>query len=95
MAKKVTIKETPTDTRLEEEAAKNRIKPKYKSGTRGPRDFKLTVLVPKSLNEDMKILANVLDRSTGDIINEYLEQYVKQHEDKIKKFKKALESSRD
>lgn len=95
MGKEVKIVETPTDTRLEEEAAKNRIKPAYKSGARGPRNHKVTVLVPKSLNEELKILAIITNRSTGDVMNEYLEQYIRENQGKIDTFRKALESSRE
>lgn len=95
MAKKVTIKETPTDDRLEEEASRNRIKPRYKSGSRGARNYKITILIPQSLNDELKILSSVLDRPTGDVINEFLEGYVRDNQDKIERFRKALETSRE
>ena len=94
MAKKTEIKITETDQRIEEEAIKGRRSKKvdYLSG-RGPRDYKVTVLIPSSLNEDVKDLKAVTKRSLGDIVNEALEEYVKKNADKLERIRAIMDES--
>ena len=94
MAKKTEIKITATDQRIEEEAIKGRRSKKvdYLS-SRGPRDYKVTVLIPSSLNEDVKDLKAVTKRSLGDIVNEALEDYVKKNADKLERIRAIMDES--
>lgn len=73
------------------EAVHSRIKTKYKSGPRGPRDTKISALIPASLYDDIKLLAKVKNRSVGDMINEYLEKEVEANRSKIEALKELLD----
>ncbi len=85
MAKKTPIiKETPGDDELEHEANKKRISaPKYKS-ERGPRDNRISVLVPKSLHEDLTLYTMATGTSVGEIVNGLLEDFVADEKRKAK-----------
>jgi len=65
------------------EAVHSRIKTKYKSGKRGPRDTKISALIPASLYEEIRLLARAKNRSVGDMINEFLEDQVEANRDVI------------
>jgi len=69
------------------EAVHSRIKTKYKSGKRGARNTKISVLVPESLYQEARLLARVKDRSIGDMINEFLEDQVRANMDDIEALK--------
>ena len=58
-------------------------KGKYKSGKRGARDTKISALIPKSLYEEIRLLARATNRSVGDMINEFLEDQVQANRKKI------------
>ena len=44
----------------------------------GRRDKKVTILMPKSLAEDLRALRMVTGQSTGDLVNQLLESHVEQ-----------------
>lgn len=78
--KSVEIKQTVSDEREEEEALKKRRSASLvnRKSERGKRGTRLTVLIPKSLHEDVTLYAKASDRSIGDIVNELLEGLVGQ-----------------
>jgi len=59
------------------EGEQPRIKSRYKSGARGPRDYKLTIPLPSSLMDDVKDICAMSGTKPSDLINSMLEQYVK------------------
>lgn len=80
------------DEERETEATRSRMsKSRYKSGLRGPRDYKLTVPVPSSLNKEVRDICALLDVNPMDLINEYLEDFVKKNESTLKAIQKARE----
>ncbi|MBR4685810.1 MAG: hypothetical protein IKP04_04705 [Candidatus Methanomethylophilaceae archaeon] len=86
MAKKVVeIKQTPGNDEKEREAISQRRSTPRRKSQRGIRDDRLTVLVPKSLHKELSMYATATQRSVGDIVNELLEDYLKDEErqDKI------------
>ncbi len=83
-AKKKTfeIKQTESDAREEQEAIdKRRSTPRRKSAW-GPRDDRLTVLIPKPLHREVALYAKGSGQSIGDIVNRYLEEIVSTDEAK-------------
>jgi len=74
------------------EAVHSRIKSRYKSGRRGPRDTKISALIPRSLYEEIRLLARAKNRSVGDMINEFLEDQVEANRKKIDALRELEES---
>jgi len=90
---KESVKFNEMDEQKETEAVRSRMsKSKYKSGLRGPRDYKLTIPVPSSLNEDFREVCGLLKLSPTDQINEYLEKFVKENSGLLETVRKAREN---
>ncbi len=78
MAKKlVDIRENQGDDRKELEAISQRRTATRRKSQRGKRDDRLTVLVPSSLHVELSLYARATNQSVGDIVNELLEDYLK------------------
>lgn len=83
------------DQEAERESVRGRMsKSRYKSGPRGPRDYKLTIPVPSSLNEDVRAICGITGVSVTDLINQYLEQYVKENSKTLEALRKIREDQR-
>ncbi len=57
---------------------------------RGPRDTKLTILIPTTLSEDLRALREATGQSTGDLINRLLEAEISRRTDDLKDGREIL-----
>lgn len=62
---------------------------------RGPRDTKLTVLVPHSLLDDLRKLRETTGQSTGDLVNCLLENELSKQAAAIERGQAFLEAKED
>ena len=78
------------DEQREAEATRSRMsKSRYKSGLRGARDYKFTVPVPSSLNQDVRDICALLDISPMDLVNDCLEKFVNENRGALEILHKA------
>ena len=94
--KKIEIKQTKADEGVEQEAIDSRRSTPKRKSARGKREDRLTILIPKSLHEEVTLYAQGTRQSVGDILNAYLEDLVSTEEaqKKIAKARAFNEESR-
>lgn len=88
MAKKIDIKtEISTDETINNEALAKRYGTQPLKSARGPRKKKFIVTMPESLHYEIMAIAKVRDLSVNNLINEYLEEYVKEHAEDVQRYR--------
>ena len=91
MAKNINIDtEISTDEELEAKATAKRYGKGSVKSMRGPRNKKFIVSMPESLHYEIMAIAKANNISINNLINDYLEEFAKDHADDVKRYEEFI-----
>lgn len=92
MARKGVVIDTEisTNEELEAETTAKRYGKQPLKSSRGPRTKKFIIAMPESLHYEIMAIAKANNLSVNNLINDYLEEYVKEHEDDVKRYEEFI-----